>query len=119
MRTRIFAIILILGALGWLLLVGIERQFGIGRYAKSPQQLTLLPGRRVIVGGGRAVVGFAALEKRRVTLEVRCAEGGSRLELAEGATSDEVCGVRVRWLGAAPLRAAPGSNRFEVSWDPE
>jgi len=75
--------------------------------------------RRVIVGGGRAVVGFAALEKRRVTLEVRCAEGGSRLELAEGATSDEVCGVRVRWLGAAPLRAAPGSNRFEVSWDPE
>lgn len=113
---RIFAVIAVLGAVGWLLLVGIERQFGIGRFADSPQQLTLLPGRRAIVGGGRAVLGFAVLEQRRVILEVRCAAGGARLELAEGAAGDEVCGVRVRWLGAALPLAAPGSHRFEVSW---
>ncbi|HEX9733794.1 MAG TPA: hypothetical protein VGG06_17625 [Thermoanaerobaculia bacterium] len=117
MRTRIFAFVVVLGALGWLLLLGIQRQFRIGRFAASPQELTMLPGQRAIVGGGRAVVGFAVLERRRVTLEVRCAGGGSRLELAEGAASEEVCGVRVRWLGAAPPLEAPGSNRFEVSWD--
>lgn len=118
MKTRIFAVVVILGVIGWLFLLGIQRQFGIGRFAKNPQHVTLLPGQRAIVGGGRALVGFAVLEKRRVTLEVRCADDKTRLELKEGATSDEVCGVHLRWLGAALPSAPPGSNRFEVFWDP-
>lgn len=117
MKLRIFVVVVVLGVLGWLMLLGVQRQFGIGGFARSPQKIDLLPGQRAIAGGGRAVLGFAALEEHSVTLVVRCADGETRLELAEGAASEEVCGVHVRWLGPALVKA-PGTNRFEVSWKP-
>ena len=82
MKSRVFVVILILGLLGWLGLFGIQWQFGLGRFADNPQRFQLYPGQRVIVGGGRAVMGYIASRKREVLLELRCAEETARLVAA-------------------------------------
>ena len=95
---RIFVLILVLGFLGWLGLVLIERQFRLGRFAENPQHVELLPGRRAIVGGGRAVLGFVGPEKKEVKLEIGCAEEKIVTEVSQNAASEEICGR----LGSEP-----------------
>lgn len=117
MGNRILALILALGLFGWLGLMVMQWQFGVGRFATSPQKLLLQPGRRVIVGGGRAVLGLMANRSKEVTIELRCADAETRLDLERGDQSEEICGVRVRWLEAAPVsQPAAGSAAFEISW---
>lgn len=118
MEKRIVIGILVLGVLGWLGLVAIEWQFGLGRFATSPQKLVLAPGSRAIVGGGRAVLGFVSRKDRTSVIEVRCAAEVRRFELAEGSGSEEACGVVVRWYAALDVfPARSGSVRFEVTWE--
>lgn len=120
MEKRIVVAILVLGLLGWLGLIAIEWQFGLGRFASSPQEIVLAPGSRAIVGGGRAVLGFVAQKRNTVVVEVKCAAETRRVELAEAAPSEEVCGVRVRWSAAVDVFPRPsGGLRFEVSWESE
>ncbi len=122
MKSRVFILILILGLLGWLGLFVIQRQFKLGNFAQNPQELSLRPGRQAMVAGGRAVLGFVTPEKKKnkgIEIQIRCAAQKTILNLVEGARTEEVCGVRVRWLGPVdPLNARYGGARFEVSWNP-
>lgn len=120
MEKRVLAIALVLGFVGWLGLLVIEWQFGLGRFAESPQEILLTPGRRSIVGGGRAVLGLVERRGKSVTVEVSCAGEKRRLELDERVSSGEICGVSLSWSDAAAVAGSPfGSVTFEVSWTEE
>ena len=92
-------------------------------WARSDEgdELALRPGRQAMVGGGRAVLGFVAPEKKKgkgPQIQIRCAAEKRILELAEDAQTEEVCGIRVRSLGPVdPRNARYGGTRFEVSWE--
>lgn len=116
MKIRLLIITLALGLGGWLLLLGIEWQLGLGRFARSPQVVELAPGRRIIVAGGRAVLGFARERYDRAEVEVRCAAEQKELSLLRQTPSEPVCGVRLRWLEPSMERRQPDAESFEVSW---
>lgn len=117
MEKRLVVVLLLLGLAGWLGLVAIQWQFGLGRFAKSPQEVVLRPGGRAIVGGGRAVLGFVAESGAKVTIEVRCAAETARVDLDRDTFSEPLCGLRVRRLVEPFLRPIhSGSARFEVTW---
>ncbi len=122
MKSRVFLLILVLGLIGWLGLFVIQRQFKLGNFAQSPQELTLRPGKQAIVAGGRAVLGFVAPELKKNKghqIQIRCAAEKSILKVTETAQTKEICGVQVRSLGPVdPLNARYGGTRFEVSWNP-
>ncbi len=118
MEKRLVAVIVLLGVAGWLGLLAIQWQFGLGRFAASPQEVVLRPGGRAIVGGGRAIVGLVSESGREVTIEVRCAAETARVDLGRDAVSERLCGVRVRRLVRPLLRPdPPGSARLEITWN--
>ncbi len=122
MKSRIFILILVLGLLGWLGLFVIQQQFKLGKFAQSPQELALKPGKQAVVAGGRAVLGFITPELKKnkgLQIQIRCAAEKSILNLTVDAQTEEICGIQVRSLGPVdPLNARYGGNRFEISWDP-
>jgi len=117
MERRLIISLLLLGLLGWAGLKLIEKQFGIGDFAKSPQYVSLRPGGRAIVGGGRAVVGLIEIRRDKASVQVRCSDVETELKLVLNKPSDEVCAVRVRWVGPSPRIL--GAQQLEVTWPME
>jgi hypothetical protein len=117
MRIRLLVLILLLGVGGYLALLGLEWKLELGRFAESPQRVTLEVGRRAIVGGGRGVVGFVGERRGAAVVELKCAAEKTRLELVEGQTSGPVCGVRIRVLGFEGVPGQPARVGIEVSWE--
>ncbi len=122
MSRRLLIIVAMLGLLGYGGLLLIQWQFGMGRFAKSPQQILLAAGGRVIGGGGRAVVGLAEVADDTARVEIRCADVEHEAELAREELSDEVCGVRVRWLGTTGEVTLSDGTRVpgqvvEITWE--
>lgn len=117
MEKRLIISLLLLGLLGWAGLKLIEKQFGIGDFAKSPQYVSLRPGGRAIAGGGRAVVGLIEIRRDKASVQVRCSDAETELKLVLKKSSDEICGVRVRWLGPSPRIL--GAQQLEVTWTME
>ncbi len=117
MERRVIITVIVLGVLGWAGLKMIEWQFGIGDFARSPQQVSLHPEGRAIVGGGRAVLGLVAIGGEKAELEIRCAGEEHEIELKPGGASEKICDVYVRWLG--PSVRFPGAQQLEVSWQME
>ena len=100
-------LIIVLALLTLLCFVGLEvlkQQFGLGRYTENPQRVSLGQDRRAIVGGGKAILDWVGTrpkvegESQQVELEVRCAEVEERVLLVQGDSTEEICGVRVRWI---------------------
>lgn len=125
MKIRIVMVLLLVGAIGWFGLLLMQRQLGVGSFAESPQQVRLAPGRRAVVGGGRAVLGFVNGNLQTVAIEVRCAAETTRVRLqrSTGAVGDKgnisqpICGVEIRWVHDAPAgRTNPAARTFEISW---
>lgn len=115
MLKRTLFFIAVLGALGWLGLSFLKWQFGVGEHVASPQRVVLDTGRGMIVGGGKALLGLTIHTRDRVILNLSCAGEKREIELREAAVSDEVCGVRVRWLGQAPT--GQDGAVLDVIWD--
>ncbi len=115
MERRLILVMIVLGVLGWGMLKTVEWQFGVGEFAKSPQMMMLRPGGRVIVGGGRAVLGLVAIRDEKAEIEIRCDEAEHEIRLRPGGASEKLCDVYVRWLG--PSVRVPGTQQLEVSWN--
>ena len=104
MQRRLLLILAVLTLLCFAGLEVLKQQFGLGRYTENPQRVALSQNGRAIVGGGRAVVGWAATlpkvedQDQQVELEMRCAEVEERVRLVQGDSTEEICGVRVRWI---------------------
>jgi len=117
MERRLILTVIVLGVLGWAGLKLIEWQFGIGDFAKSPQHVTLRPAGRALVGGGRAVVGLVEIRRERAAVQIRCAGVEEEVRLDRGKPGEEVCGVRVLWMGPSPRIL--DAQQFEVTWTME
>lgn len=114
MEKRLLLTVIVLGVLGWAGLKLIEWQFKIGDFAKSPQYVSLRPAGRIIVGGGRAVLGLKETRRDKAVVQIRCSDGEEEVRLEPGQPSEEICGIRVRWTGPSPRILY--AQQFEVSW---
>jgi len=119
MKIRLLVVTLAFGLGGLIALVALQWKLDLGRFAESPQRLTVALGTRGIVGAGRAVVGFVAEGDGKAVLELKCAAEKTTVELLPGATAEEICGVRVRLIGFAGGFEAgePARVALEVSWE--
>lgn len=118
MKIRLLVVVLLIALGGFLALVALQWKLDLGRFAESPQRLTVPLGTRWIIGAGRAVVGFVGERDTTAVIELKCAAEESTIELAPGAASEEVCGVRVLVIGLIPGSGADSPPRvaLEVSW---
>ncbi|MEM9554337.1 MAG: hypothetical protein AAGC60_08770 [Acidobacteriota bacterium] len=114
MKGRWLVVFVLLGA-GWVALELMQYQVGLGRYAESPQRVSIRQGGTAIVGGGQAGVHYLGSPFRRsANLEVRCKDVEERFRLRPGDVSTPVCGVEVEVL------AIEVGDRLavEVRWPP-
>lgn len=120
MRYRLLALMLLFVLLGLVSLLGLQWRFRLGPFEQNPQQLDVTLGWRMIVGGGRAVLGFADVVGEVATLELSCYDQRQRFKLLPGQTSDEICGIRVELIGVNGPKIAEAPPRAEVRvwWEP-
>ncbi len=118
MKIRLLVVVLLVVLGGFLALLALQWKLDLGRFGESPQRLTVALGTRWIIGAGRAVVGFVDEGDSTAVLELKCAAEESTIELAPGAVSEEICGVRVLVIALIPGSGveSPPRAALEVSW---
>lgn len=109
--TRIFVILAFLGIIGWGILTFIQWRFGLGDFAKGPQEVVARRDEQThLLAGGRAglvYLGRAGKDKVRVLL--RCQAGKKELEITSEPQKTH-CGVTVA------LTELKGSDGFEANF---
>ena len=100
--------------------------FSSGPMTSSPQQVDLIAGASVSVGGGRATMWFAQpmeiyADGRIVSgaqVSLKCKGGETAVTILPGQYSEPVCGVRVKLLNLSEPddRRRVFRAKFEVAW---